>query len=116
MNNVIIATGQLIQQYVIDPIMTAVNKILELKNGAGNYLGEIAQGASDLWGTFFGDDDEATKPLPGGKNLPNQTNNTNNYDVKVTANINNPKDSGAAVTDATYKGVLQAGLTGQTSK
>ena len=116
-NNVIIATGQLIQQYVIDPIMTAVNKILELKNGAGNYLGEIAQGASDLWGTFFGDDDEATKPLPGGKNLPNQTNNTtNNNDVTTTVNIYNPQDSGKSAADVVNRQLLQNIVNGQYSK
>lgn len=120
-NNAIMETGDFIQKYVIDPIMAAINWLLKLKGSAGNYIEQIGQGASDVVDTVkgilgFGDDNEAPKPLPGAANAPQQTNNTNNYDVKVTANINNPKDSGAAVTDATYKGVLQAGLTGQTSK
>ena len=116
-NNAIIETGEFIQKYVIDPIMTAINKILELKNGAGNYLGEIAQGASDLWGTFFGDDDEATKPLPGGKNLPNQTNNTtNNNDVTTTVNIYNPQDSGKSAADVVNRQLLQNIVNGQYSK
>ena len=120
-NNAIKETGDFIQKYVIDPIMTAINWLLNLKGAAGNYIDQIGQGASDVVDTVkgilgFGDDNEAPKPLPGAANTPQQTNTTNNYDVKVTANINNPKDSGASVTDATYKGVLQAGLTGQASK
>jgi hypothetical protein len=120
-NNAIMETGEFIQKYVIDPIMTAINWLLKLKGSAGNYIDQIGQGASDVVDTVkgilgFGGDNEAPKPLPGTANTPQQVNNTNNYDVKVTANINNPKDSGASVTDATYKGVLQAGLTGQASK
>lgn len=120
-NNAIMETGEFIQKYVIAPIMAAINWLLKLKGSAGNYIDQIGQGASDVVDTVknflgFGGDNEAPKPLPGAANTPQQTNNTNNYDVKVTANINNPKDSGAAVMDATYKGVLQAGLTGQASK
>ena len=155
-NNAIIETGQFIQKYVIDPIMTAINKILELKKSAGNYIEQIGQGAIDVVDTVKGilgsdddeatklkksagnyieqigqgaidvvdtvkgilgsDDDEATKPLPGTANTPPQANNIYKYDVNVTANVNNPKDSGAAVTDATYKGLLQADLRGQTLK
>ena len=119
-NNAIMETGDFIQKYVIAPIMAAINWLLKLKGIAGNYI-QIGQGVRDVVDTVkgilgFGDDNEAPKPLPGAANTPQQTNNTNNYDVKVTANIYNPQDSGAAVTDATYKGVLQAGLTGQTSK
>ena len=119
-NNAIIETGEFIQKYVIDPIMTAINKILELKKSAGNYIEQIGQGAIDVVDTVKGilnvGDDEAKKPLPGTANTPPQANNTYKYNVNVTANVNNPKDSGEAVTNATYKGLLQADLRGMTLK
>lgn len=117
-NNAIIETGNFIQKYVIDPIMTAINKILELKKSAGNYIEQIGQGAVDVVDTvkdILGvGDDEAKKPLPGTANTPPQANNT--YNVNVTANVYNPKDSGEAVTNTTYKGLMQADLRGMTLK
>ena len=122
-NNAIMETGDFIQKYVIDPIMTAINWLLKLKGSAGNYIEQIGQGASDVVDTVkgilgFGDDDEATKPLPGGKNLPpSQTKNTT-YNNETTVNINYPQDSGKAVAEAVRKALplLQSALSGQALK
>lgn len=117
-NNAIMETGEFIQKYVIDPIMAAINWLLKLKGSAGNYIEQIGQGARDVVDTVKGilgvGDDEGKKPLPGTADTPPQANNT--YNVNVTANVYNPKDSGEAVTNTTYKGLMQADLRGMTLK
>ena len=122
-NNAIIETGQFIQKYVIDPIMTAINKILELKKSAGNYIEQIGQGAIDVVDTvkgIFGSDgdNKTSNPLPGPVNTPQgQTKNTT-YNNETTVNINYPQDSGKAVAEAVRKALplLQSALSGQASK
>ena len=120
-NNAIIETGQFIQKYVIDPIMTAINWLLKLKGAAGNYIDQIGQGASDVVDTvkgFLGFGGDENKPLPGNVKTPQgQTvNTTNNNDVTTTVNIYNPQDSGKSAADVVNRQLLQAGLTGQASK
>ena len=121
-NNAIIETGQFIQKYVIDPIMTAINKILELKKSAGNYIEQIGQGAVDVVDTVkgifsSGDDNKAPNSLQGNITPQGQTVNTT-IDSKTTVNIYNPQDSGKAVAEAVRKALplLQSALSGQASK
>jgi phage-related protein len=120
-NNAIMETGEFIQKYVIDPIMTAINWLLKLKGSAGNYIDQIGQGASDAIDTVkgilgFGGDEN--KPLPGAVNTPQgQTvNTTNNNDVTTTVNIYNPQDSGKSAADVVNRQLLQNIVNGQYSK
>ena len=123
-NNAIIETGEFIQKYVINPIMTAINWLLKLKGAAGNYIDQIGQGAGDVIDTVkgilgFGGDNKAPNSLPGAVNTPQQTNNTTyNNDMKTTVNIYSPQDSGKAVAEGVRKALplLQSALNGQASK
>ena len=104
--------------------MTAINKILELKKSAGNYIEQIGQGAVDVVDTVkgifgFGGDNKAPNSLPGAVNTPQQTKNTTyNTDMKTTVNIYSPQDSGKAVAEGVRKALplLQSALNGQASK
>lgn len=117
-NNAIMETGEFIQKYVIDPIMTAINKLLELKKGAGTYLEDVGRGAIELKDTLlnvlgFG---ENTAP-PGGQTPPVVT-NTHTSTTYVNVTINNPQEAGKAVAAAVRKALpmLQSALDGQSSK
>lgn len=118
-NNAIMETGDFIQKYVIDPIMTAINWLLKLKGAAGNYIDQIGQGASDVVDTVkgilgFGGD----KPLPAGQSVPvtsSENNTTNNNNLNTTINIYHPQDSGMSAGEK-FNRMMQSSLNGQYSK
>ena len=121
-NNAIMETGDFIQKYVIDPIMTAINWLLKLKGAAGNYIEQIGQGAIDVVDTvkgIFGSDgdNKTSNPLPGTVDTPQgQTKNTtNNNNLNTTINIYHPQDSGMSAGEK-FNRMMQSLLNGQYSK
>ena len=121
-NNAIMETGDFIQKYVIDPIMTAINWLLKLKGAAGNYIEQIGQGAIDVVDTvkgIFGSDgdNKTSNPLPGTVDTPQgQTKNTtNNNNLNTTINIYHPQDSGMSAGEK-FNRMMQSSLNGQYSK
>ena len=115
-------TGDFIQKYVIDPIMTAINWLLKLKGAAGNYIEQIGQGAIDVVDTvkgIFGSDgdNKTSNPLPGTVDTPQgQTKNTtNNNNLNTTINIYHPQDSGMSAGEK-FNRMMQSSLNGQYSK